>query len=101
SQQGLALTVVVTDAAGNQLATASDSVGSGGVSLANVPLTPGTNYITVFAAVGSAQATRGHPIHGGTPTRAPAPHGRHPVPAPPRRRIPGSRPRRPKARSPS
>ena len=55
SQPGLSLTFVVTDAAGNQLATATDNSGTGGLQLTNIPLAQGTNYIVVFIAAGSTE----------------------------------------------
>lgn len=57
SQPGLALQIVVTDASGNQLATASGTVDGGGAAVLNVPLAQGTNYVIVFAAAGSATPT--------------------------------------------
>ncbi|MBK8135282.1 MAG: pre-peptidase C-terminal domain-containing protein [Chloroflexi bacterium] len=53
SQPGLALQIVVTDAAGNQLASALGTVEGGGATALNVPLAQGTNYIVVFAGAGS------------------------------------------------
>jgi hypothetical protein len=55
SQPGLALTFVVTDSAGNQLATATDNSGTGGVQLTNIALAQGTNYVVVFIAAGSTE----------------------------------------------
>lgn len=52
SEAGLALTLTVTDAAGNLLATATDTTAVGGVSVVNVALTEGVNYVTVFPAAG-------------------------------------------------
>lgn len=56
SQPGLALSFIVTDAAGNPLATATDTSGTGGVQLTDIPLAQGTNYVTVFIATSSRES---------------------------------------------
>lgn len=59
SEAGLALTLTVTDAAGNLLATSTDTAAVGGVSVVNVALSEGINYVTVFAAAGVTTNTVG------------------------------------------
>lgn len=59
SEAGLALTLTVTDAAGNLLATSTDTTAVGGVSVVNVSLSEGINYVTVFAAAGVTTNTVG------------------------------------------
>jgi len=59
SESGLALTIAITDAGGNLLATASDSSAQGGVSVTNVALGEGLNYIALFPAAGITVNTIG------------------------------------------
>lgn len=96
SQPGLAMSFIVTDAAGNQLASATDTSGTGGVQLSDIRLAQGTNYIVVFTAAGSAQqsgqyrivaaASGGEPApttDPAAPTETPAPTADTPEPATP------------------
>lgn len=57
SDPGLTLTILVTDAAGSQLASSTGAQGSGSVTALNIALTAGTNYVTVFPAAISAEQT--------------------------------------------
>ncbi|MCU0464443.1 MAG: hypothetical protein MUF38_07710, partial [Anaerolineae bacterium] len=59
SEAGLALTLTVTDAAGNLLATSTDTTAVGGVSVVNIALSEGVNYVTVFPAAGVTTNTVG------------------------------------------
>lgn len=60
SQPGLSLSVVISDASGNQLASASDNSNTGGVSLSSARLAQGANYFVIFATAGSSEQTGGY-----------------------------------------
>lgn len=60
AQQGLALTLLVTDAQGTPLGRASDTSASGSVSLLNLALpAAGTYYVTIFPTAGVATVSVG------------------------------------------
>lgn len=61
SDSDLALTIIVTDSAGNLIAQGVDTGRSGAVSLVGVPLpAAGLHYVTVFPAPGVTSATSGN-----------------------------------------
>lgn len=59
AETGLALTLAITDSAGNLLASASPATLGEGVSVTNVTLAEGVNYVMVFPTVGITTSSVG------------------------------------------